>query len=70
MAELFKDNYSILFKLDRYSDDNGVVGRLFKKFEHNLSKNNFESCIYFLQFIPNLNKIKSNDIIQNNEILT
>ena len=60
MAELFKDNYSILFNLDSY---NAVLGQLFMKFEQNLQKNNLESCIYFLQIIPTLTKIKSSDFM-------
>jgi inositol 1,4,5-triphosphate receptor type 3 len=69
MAELFRDNYNVLFNLDPYCDENAVIGKLFKKFEYNFSEKNYEGCIYFLQLVPYLVRIKQNEILQNNEII-
>ena len=35
-AELFKDNYTILFSMDRFSGETSVLNKLFNKFGSNL----------------------------------
>ncbi|CAD8123813.1 unnamed protein product [Paramecium sonneborni] len=64
-AELFRDNYNILFSLEKYNDENTVLPQLFSNFYRKFQYQNYEACIYFLQFLQILLKVKENDVVQN-----
>nr|CAR82067.1 TPA: calcium release channel IV1b [Paramecium tetraurelia] len=68
-AELFRDNYNILFSLDKYNDENSILAKLFSIFGNNFANKNYEAAIYFLQFLQILLKVKESDVVQNNYVI-
>ncbi|CAD8112241.1 unnamed protein product [Paramecium sonneborni] len=68
-AELFRDNYNILFSLDKYNDENSILAKLFSVFGNNFANKNYEAAIYFLQFLQILLKVKESDVVQNNYVI-
>ncbi|CAD8205015.1 unnamed protein product [Paramecium pentaurelia] len=68
-AELFRDNYNILFSLDKYNDENSILAKLFSIFGNNFAHKNYEAAIYFLQFLQILLKVKESEVVQNNYVI-
>ncbi|CAD8120276.1 unnamed protein product [Paramecium sonneborni] len=68
-AELFRDNYNILFSLDKQNDENSILAKLFSIFGINFANKNYEAAIYFLQFLQILLKVKESDVVQNNYVI-